>query len=357
MAHRPLLLHRAGGLTGLLLYIPPSIIHIKYGFVMIFEELGPLLRVEREKKGLSIDDVALYLKISGRVILALEEGDESDLPHNVYVRGFVRSYAIFLGFNDEELTAALEAVDFDENSPAPQAVYTPINTPPLSRKKIVAIIMALAIVAGGAYAYVDHVNLFTDDTIDSVTVTSTAKPAPPLMQPVPIAPVPAPPPSTTPVAPAGQSPSTKNTPARTADTAQTNSPAATPARPPVSPGVSPQTGPQAVIVQPNTLAPTGQPTQGAQIEQTSQAARLSQQETHKVIITALSECWIHSNADNTDTRQFSLRKGDTFALTFSKKLTVKLGNAGGVRIRYDGEDMPVPGAEGQTRTLVFPPSP
>ena len=50
---------------------------------------------------------------------------------------------------------------------------------------------------------------------------------------------------------------------------------------------------------------------------------------HKVIITATEECWVHSNADHTDTRQFSLRKGDTFALTFSKSLELKLGNAGG----------------------------
>ena len=76
---------------------------------------------------------------------------------------------------------------------------------------------------------------------------------------------------------------------------------------------------------------------------------------HKVIITATEECWIHSNADNTDTRQFSLRKGDTFALTFTKSLELKLGNAGGVRIRYNGEDMPAPGQSGQVRTLTFPP--
>lgn len=324
---------------------------------MIFEELGPILRVEREKKGLSIDDVALYLKISGRVIRALEEGDESELPHNVYVRGFVRSYALFLGFNDEELTAALEAVDFDENTPAPQSVYTPIDATPLSRKKIMAIIIALGILAGGAYAYVEHPDLFTDDIIDSATVTSTAKPAPPLMQPVPTAQVLTPSPAVTPVAPTGQSQSTKNTSSRAADATQIPSPATTPTRTPVPPLVVPKASPQTVVVQPNAAAPIGQTTQGTQIEQTSQAARASQQETHKVIITALAECWIHSNADNTDTRQFSLRKGDTFALTFSKKLTVKLGNAGGVRIRYDGEDMPVPGTEGQTRTLVFPPSP
>ena len=77
---------------------------------------------------------------------------------------------------------------------------------------------------------------------------------------------------------------------------------------------------------------------------------------HKLIITATEECWIHSSADKTDTRQFSLRKGDTFALTFSKSLELKLGNAGGVRLRYDGEELPQAGQSGQVRNLTFPPA-
>lgn len=38
-----------------------------------------------------------------------------------------------------------------------------------------------------------------------------------------------------------------------------------------------------------------------------------------------------------------MRKGDTFALTFNKSLELKLGNAGGVRLRYDGEELPQAG--------------
>ena len=107
----------------------------------------------------------------------------------------------------------------------------------------------------------------------------------------------------------------------------------------------------------STTAAPAQPAIGQNATQPAQPAdgALSPGQ-HKVIITATEECWIHSNADNTDTRQFSLRKGDTFALTFTKSLELKLGNAGGVRIRYNGEDMPAPGQSGQVRTLTFPPS-
>ena len=88
----------------------------------------------------------------------------------------------------------------------------------------------------------------------------------------------------------------------------------------------------------------------------SAAGEEQQSSPHKVIITATDECWVHSSADKTDTRQFSLHKGDTFALTFNKSLELKLGNAGGVRLRYNGQDLPPVGQNGQVRTLVFPPA-
>jgi cytoskeleton protein RodZ len=77
--------------------------------------------------------------------------------------------------------------------------------------------------------------------------------------------------------------------------------------------------------------------------------------THRIVVIALADCWVHSSADDSDVRQFSLHKGQTFALTFSKRLTLKLGNAGGVRIRYNGQEQPAAGEPGQVRTLVFPP--
>jgi cytoskeleton protein RodZ len=41
-------------------------------------------------------------------------------------------------------------------------------------------------------------------------------------------------------------------------------------------------------------------------------------------------------------------------LTFTKKLVLKLGNAGGVRIRLDGRELEPPGTAGQVKTLTFP---
>lgn len=322
---------------------------------MTFEELGPLLRAEREKKGLSVDDVALHLKISGRIIRALEDGDDNSLPHNVYVRGFVRAYAGFLSFNDEELNAAMDAVNFDEKPAAPQSVYTPINESPLSRKTLFVIFLALCIVAAGGYLYIQESELLTGG-MRATEVLSTAKPAPPLYPP--------------PIPPQDKGPADKVDKVRQNPKSIPAVSPAVPSAPPTGSQVVPQSGPQSTSGPANkntpaNLPPTGQnalpgqtlpaaPVTASGVPATATAPRAGQQDTHKVIITALAECWIHSNADSTDTRQFSLRKGDTFALTFTNKLTLKLGNAGGVRIRYDGEDLPAPGTDGQVRTLTFP---
>ncbi|MCS7172673.1 MAG: DUF4115 domain-containing protein [Armatimonadetes bacterium] len=65
--------------------------------------IGELLRRRREALGLSLDQVHAELRIPVRYLLALEE-DRFDLfpaPH--YARGFLRSYATFLGLDPEPL--------------------------------------------------------------------------------------------------------------------------------------------------------------------------------------------------------------------------------------------------------------
>ena len=57
---------------------------------------GALLRRAREGRKLSIEDVAQSLRLSPRIISALEEEAFDQLPGPTYVRGYLRSYAQFL---------------------------------------------------------------------------------------------------------------------------------------------------------------------------------------------------------------------------------------------------------------------
>ncbi|MEI7972795.1 MAG: helix-turn-helix domain-containing protein, partial [Bdellovibrio sp.] len=60
------------------------------------KKLGELLRNEREKRSLSLHEIGLQLKISAKILQAMESGDESKLPAKTFLRGFVRSYAQYL---------------------------------------------------------------------------------------------------------------------------------------------------------------------------------------------------------------------------------------------------------------------
>ncbi|ULJ65630.1 helix-turn-helix domain-containing protein [Wielerella bovis] len=81
----------------------PNIIHSA-------AELGNELRLQREKKNLSIGEVSERLKLPARQIEALESGQYENLPEPVFVRGFLRSYGRFLDLDENVLDRALEHI-------------------------------------------------------------------------------------------------------------------------------------------------------------------------------------------------------------------------------------------------------
>ncbi|ACI19529.1 helix-turn-helix domain-containing protein [Dictyoglomus thermophilum] len=85
------------------------------------KSLGEILREEREKKGLSLREVANLLKISYRYLKHLED-DEYDKVNlaEVYKRGILRKYSNFLGLNEEEIIKTYNTqyqLEKEESSP------------------------------------------------------------------------------------------------------------------------------------------------------------------------------------------------------------------------------------------------
>lgn len=62
-----------------------------------------ILKAAREKKGVTINEVALVTKINAKTLEALESGEIERLPQKAFVRGFVQTYAKYLGLNPTEL--------------------------------------------------------------------------------------------------------------------------------------------------------------------------------------------------------------------------------------------------------------
>ncbi len=65
--------------------------------------MGADLKAERERQGLTIQDIERETSIRAAYIQALEQGDYNALPNEVYVKGFIRSYAGFLHMDTEKL--------------------------------------------------------------------------------------------------------------------------------------------------------------------------------------------------------------------------------------------------------------
>ncbi len=67
------------------------------------QELGQILRQTRLDKGLSLMQAQQATKIRQSFLAALEEDDYSILPPPVYVRGFIKNYARYLGLSSDEM--------------------------------------------------------------------------------------------------------------------------------------------------------------------------------------------------------------------------------------------------------------
>ncbi len=106
--------------------------------VKLTETLGEKLKKVRESLKLTFDDVEKSTKIRKKYIKALESGDHNTLPPDVYVRGFLKSYAKILGLASQKVLALYEKeqgvlknikkvkkIDNTTNFKSPKIIITP----------------------------------------------------------------------------------------------------------------------------------------------------------------------------------------------------------------------------------------
>ena len=80
------------------------------------QQVGDILRSEREKKGLTVKDIESATSIRALYIQAIEDGEFKVIPGEVYLKGFIRNYANYLGLNGQEM------VDLYRQGQAPASV-------------------------------------------------------------------------------------------------------------------------------------------------------------------------------------------------------------------------------------------
>jgi cytoskeleton protein RodZ len=81
--------------------------------------VGAILRAERERQGRETAEIAEELCITQRYLRAIEQDDLKSLPGSFFYKSFVRQYAAILCIEEKSLLAGVEALVALEESPAP----------------------------------------------------------------------------------------------------------------------------------------------------------------------------------------------------------------------------------------------
>jgi cytoskeletal protein RodZ len=72
------------------------------------KHLGGRLKGQREARALTLADVSKVTKIPERSLTSLEDGRFSELPAEIFVRGFLKSYSRAVGLDADEIVRAYE---------------------------------------------------------------------------------------------------------------------------------------------------------------------------------------------------------------------------------------------------------
>ncbi len=85
------------------------------------------------------------------------------------------------------------------------------------------------------------------------------------------------------------------------------------------------------------------------------AAAQTEAGTHTLSVTASRTTWMLLRFSGGKTEELMMKPGESRNWSFADSLSMKVGNAGGIRISLDGKDLGAPGLPGQVLTLELPP--
>jgi cytoskeleton protein RodZ len=290
---------------------------------------GENLRREREMRGVSLEEISSATKISLRFLEAIEREDFSKLPGGIFSRSFIRSYARYLGLDEERVVAeyqlaAQPQADFDLHR---MAAGKSSSGRPTARTPLIATLVAVVLLAGG-YALFRYAS------------RAGEAPAPP-----PPAPVETPKP---PALPTVLTPTTSGE--------ATAVPRVNPAAGGVTPGTAPGT--------PTATAPGATPNlQGGPAAGVNPAAQSSPQtgnppgtkpaaDTDLVLQVAASDrAWVAVDADGKTVLQRVLNPDEVETVRAHKSFDVTTGNAQAVILTLNGETLKPLGRRGEVKSV------
>lgn len=89
--------------------------------------VGEILRRARMRTGQNLPEIAYFLNIRESLLEALEQDDHARLPGRVYVVGFVRTYAEYLGLDGDKIAYLLKSQSLGHEHRVLRDMPKPIN--------------------------------------------------------------------------------------------------------------------------------------------------------------------------------------------------------------------------------------
>jgi len=113
------------------------------------DDFGGKLRQARERRGISLRQIAASTKISAAALEALERNDISKLPGGIFSRAFVRAYAVEVGLDpDDTVKEFLDRFNQEPPPTAESAVTVPQEETEFENKqKMAALALKIAILS------------------------------------------------------------------------------------------------------------------------------------------------------------------------------------------------------------------
>lgn len=138
--------------------------------------LGEKLRQAREERDISISEVAEQTRISPLYIEAIENDDYSPLPGGIFNKGFVKSFAKFVGVDEDEALQDYSRQLSQQNEGQPEAdtkTYRPeVLTDDRSRSLLPTIIFAAIILGLMTFGILALVRYIQDQQSQTVATNS-----------------------------------------------------------------------------------------------------------------------------------------------------------------------------------------
>ena len=322
---------------------------------------GEKLRRERELRSITLDEIANTTKIGTRMLHALEDEEFSKLPGGIFNKGFVRAYARYLGINEEQAVTDYIAAENEQErkrrAPAdsepnkqsqpqlfaiqggsrPDNVYNIRATaetleqpqPDQAGGFLAAAVILVFVLGIGGFGW-KYFNSHSSSTTAAAKVEpETAKPAnPSVIEPQP-------------VNDSVASPATK-VPSISAPNAILNSQSSLNSEPA-------RTQAAVKLSADATAAPA------KKIEPETPVTTSSVPAEFTLDLRADEDSWAQITADGKQLWSGVVSKDGSKSFHASRQLTIKLGNAPGVQLSYNGKPLPRFSQDSKTRTLTFTP--